>query len=306
MALGNELGLDLDKVPELYGTYLQLLNKAGGGVAFAPGLKLVLDKGSGGVSDYYDAGNSRRVMTIGASDALYLDGLSLDIIGRCLKNPRGLGGATGKSIVFTSKYPTLQALMAEISAGAVVFVDSDILASATSDSPNDVLFIGAGGKIYTTDDVTVFEDISGLKCIGVHFEGSNNPSYVNNRILYASSDNNEFAACEFRGFHKCFVCYRSGFSSSNCWIGNTFLNWYDQAISEPGHYSRILGNRFSSTTSAVYSCGVWAEGDHIRQFIQHAQRKQSSSVLLLHTERRGDLEQPILRLFYRCRSLCRI
>jgi hypothetical protein len=95
---------DLDVLNKLTGTHIDIVNLPGGGIGLAAGLKLILDKGTGNVRDYYDSGNSRRVMTIGGSDALYLDAASLDILGRCIKNPKGLGGADGRAAVFADRY----------------------------------------------------------------------------------------------------------------------------------------------------------------------------------------------------------
>lgn len=95
---------DLDVLNKLTGTHIDIVNLPNGGIGLSPGIKLILDKGTGNVRDFYDSGNSRRVMTMGGSDALYLDATSLDLLGRHLKNPKGLGGADGKATVFADRY----------------------------------------------------------------------------------------------------------------------------------------------------------------------------------------------------------
>lgn len=146
MALTEELGLDLNNVPELYGTYLHFLNKPAGGIALSAGLKLILDKGTGDVCDYYDAQNSRRVMTIGGGDALRLDAASLDLLGRCLKNPKGLGGQSGQAAVFADQFNTVQdAVDALPSSGGIVLFPPDTYTISSTVSPkSNTHFLGIG------------------------------------------------------------------------------------------------------------------------------------------------------------------
>jgi hypothetical protein len=150
---------DLDVLNKLTGTYIDIVNLAGGGIGLAPGLKLILDKGTGSVRDYYDPGNSRRVMTIGGADALYLDAASLNILGRCLKNPKGLGGADGKRILFAEQYPgddmvsRIHAAADDGGEGCTVIVPPGYHADCVQFVPkNAVTYIGAGRRS---------EDVSG-------------------------------------------------------------------------------------------------------------------------------------------------
>jgi len=111
--------LDLDVLNKLTGTHIDLVNLAGGGIGLAPGLKLVLDKGSGNVADYYDSGNSRRVMTLGGSDALYLETSALNLLGRYLKNPKGFGGSAGSLVRLVDSASGLKAAIESAQNGIV-------------------------------------------------------------------------------------------------------------------------------------------------------------------------------------------
>ncbi len=149
---------DLDVLNKLTGTHIDIVNLAGGGIGLAPGLKLIFDKGTGSVRDYYDSGSSRRVMTIGGADALYLDASSLDVIGRCLRNPKGLGGSDGKRIVFADQYPgddmvtKIHAAADDAGEGGVVLIPAGTYSDCVTFVPKkSVSYIGGACK---SEDVT--------------------------------------------------------------------------------------------------------------------------------------------------------
>jgi hypothetical protein len=140
------------------GTYIDIVNLDGGGIGLAPGLKLIFDKDTGDVRDYYDSGNSRRVMTIGGSDALYLDASSLDVIGRYLKNPKGIGGSNGKVIVFADQYSgsdmvtKIHTAADDAGEGGIVIVPTGVYSNCIAFVPKTgVTYIGGGRR---SEDVT--------------------------------------------------------------------------------------------------------------------------------------------------------
>lgn len=252
---------DLDILNKLLGTHLDIVNLAGGGIGLAPGIKLILDKGTGDVCDYYDSQNSRRVMTIGGSDALRLDVNSLDLLNRLIKNPSGIGGSTGRSIVFTSHYVAknmrFETLMGDISAGAIVVVDADIECADISTGPDYVTIIGQGGKIYTTGDYTIFRDMNYLEAFKVHFEGSNNVLETNN-VMNEGGNGCTFRDCLIEKFYTAFKNHNPHHCHNLKILGCTILDWYNQAIdymSDSTHWCYVCNN-YMKTANAKSGCYI--------------------------------------------------
>ena len=243
---------DLDTLNKLMGTYIDIVNLSGGGIGLAAGLKLILDKGTGNVGDYYDSGNSRRVMTMGGDDALYLDATALDILGRLLKNPKGLGGSDGKRFVFADQYAgadmvtKIHAAAADVGSGGIVLVPPGNHTNCIQFEPaNGVCYQGAGmnstilkaavGAAYAFKSfgVGAYEirdlQLSGYayNINGVYFYNSNSSLFrrvkfsAMTRVDVCISSLNRFIDCEFRDFYYECLFVRS-MTSSNWFINNTF------------------------------------------------------------------------------------
>lgn len=122
---------DLDVLNKMLGTYLDIVNLAGGGIGLSPGIKLIFDKDDdpgGKVSDHYDGPNSRRVITVGSNDQLHIYDGSIDFLSGVHKKIKSAGGSAGVATVYVGlaadgAYTSIAAALAALpAAGGRVYI----------------------------------------------------------------------------------------------------------------------------------------------------------------------------------------
>ncbi len=267
---------DLDILNKLLGTYVDIINLSGGGIGLAAGSKLVLDKPTGSVQDYYDSANSRRVMTMGGNDALYLDATSLDTLGRLLKNPKGIGNSDGRAILFADQYDTLQDAINALPAdgGTIILppgyaetITTTILpvsncaiicpshdAVLTDGSAGGIIMIHLNGRDYIT--------ISGIKFVGKGSGKSSTGINARSGGGYAWAQHCLIERC---WFHDCKYGIRSDFGRSLAYstIRDCFGDGYADAVFLVSYCPYVLVQRCavnSGTANYGFSTGGYDTG----------------------------------------------